>query len=870
MAAVTKPEGKDRAGAPALSGIVYAMVFASGFAGLVYQVLWMKQLGLLFGNTAHAAATTLAAFFAGLAAGSYFWGKRSKIAARPFRMYAWLEAGIAATALLYFAVLAIFYYIYPFVYQNVASGFLLYVVKFALAILLIFPPAFFMGGTIPVIGQFLIRRQDVFGTRSAWLYGINTAGAALGAFVPAFFLVLLLGYRLTCVVAVVVTAALSAVAFCLSRADAPREGTPATDVTLKRAKKKDTRKEARARARAGGRKWILPICFLSGFGVLALEVVWTRIFAQVHENSVYSFAAVLVVVLVSLAVGAVISSRLARLSFAPKQVLTVLMIAGGASVVLSPFIFMYVTDDLTMISTRGSLVRYVLTVFRQGFVTVGLPALVLGTIFPYLMKLEQQFAVHPGESLGRLAAVNTVGAILGSLMSGFLFLELFGMWRTMQMVAAAYLVAGLVLPTSWARPGLIAKTVGAVFLVLLLTFLSPVGLPVHGTNPNRPPERVLNVWEAGDCTVAVVEDRRGNRAITFNSNYRLGSTAAVGRMGLQACIPLLIYPQTRSIFFLGLGTGTTASAALLPEFENVERIVVCELVPEVVTAAREYMTDIPGMDFMRGPFTDPRSRILIEDGRHYLMAADDTFDMINADLFLPYRSGAGSLYSREHFAAAMRRLERGGVFVQWLPLYQITQNEFGIIARTMLDVFPRVTMWRTTFQPGSEVAALIGHRDDTPIPPCDVETTVDRKALVAGKTCEDLRRLNLPCNAHTVPFYYCGNLTAAGDLFSNYPMNTDDRPLIEYLSPRTLRAGIDGDHPLFIGKRFADLIDELLTRCPPETDPMLADRPPADRRLPLAGAAFYRAWVSDATGERRACEKAWRAFVSHWTDRSGQ
>jgi len=283
--------------------IIYLLVFLSGFCALVYQVLWMKQLALLFGNTSHAAGVTLAAFFAGLAAGSWFWGRRSARCRNPMRIYAGLEIGIAITALLYFAVIHGYHIIYPEVYQSLHSEVWLLLIKFLLALILIFPPAFCMGGTIPVMGQHAIRVPTCFGSTSALLYGVNTLGATLGAFLAGFFMPLWFGFQATCLIAIGLTLVVAGVAYLLSRS------TFATIAV-----------EAEAKGELppvhpppdDHRIILTAICFLSGFGVLALEVLWTRMFALVLENSVYTFAAILVVVLSCLAGGSLISSLLAR------------------------------------------------------------------------------------------------------------------------------------------------------------------------------------------------------------------------------------------------------------------------------------------------------------------------------------------------------------------------------------------------------------------------------------------------------------------------------------------------------------------------------------------------------------------------------
>lgn len=861
------------------------MVFLSGFAGLVYQVLWMRQLGLLFGNTAYAAAATLATFFAGLAAGSWFWGRRVTASSNPWRVYAGLEIGIAAAALLYFGVLSLFYLIYPPLYQSVEASSVLFFIKCVLALILVFPPAFFMGGTIPVIGQCLIFRRATFGTTTARIYGINLTGAATGAFSAAFLAIPQLGFNMTCIGAMVISSGVAALAFRQSRGYRGRENavfaesdSPADETATRNAKKrrkKDSRRpksEAQQPAPVGiGRRTVFFLAFLSGFSVLALEVVWTRMFAQVHENSVYSFAAVLIIVLVCLSLGALLAAALARAKISAGQCLPLLLVACGVTLSLSPWLFVKLTGNVTMLATSGTFLEYVTKLFTVGFMAVGPACVLLGMVFPYLMKSEEAYTTHPGRSIGYLSAMNTVGAILGPLLCGFLLLRFLGLWWTVHAIAALYLLTAMVLPTASFTGGMILKGIGVVCLVLLVTVLNPSGLPLIGRDPNRARQTVLEVWETSDCSVAVVEDEFGHRAIKVNSNYILGSTDAIGHQIFQARVPLFAYPATEDVFFLGMGTGITAGGALDTDlFPSVKRIVACELVPEVVTAAKRYMAGgRGGEDYTNGLFTDPRAEILIADGRHHLMATDDKFDMINADLFLTYRSGAGSLYSREHFENIMARLNPDGCFVQWVPLYQVTEFEFGTISRTMLEVFDQVTLWRNNFQPGAEIVALVGHKGNPKLSASELQMDRAKIASVYGKNWRHVPDLLLPCNEKTIPLFYCGNMAASKELFDDYPINTDDRPVIEYVAPRSLHKdrGPGKMPPTFVGPRFADLVDQLLANCPPAQDPVLANRSAENRRLPLAGAALHRAWIGFALEDPETCRQEWEVFVNEWTNR---
>lgn len=868
------------------AGLALGLVFLSGFAALIYQVLWMKQLGLLFGNTSHAASATLASFFAGLAAGSWVLGKRVSTAANPMRIYAWLESAIAVTALLYFVILGLYQSIYPSVYQSVDSAGLRLLIKFVLSLLLVFPPAFCMGGTIPVIGQFMIRQQDAFGRTSALMYGVNTLGAAIGAGLAGFYLPLWIGFNATCAMAIVVSVGIALVAFHLSGTALPvvtLECAPAQaaeSIAVQRPSKAwrgNSKKQKRQQGRPAksktseatppaqvGRRMIVALCFLSGFGVLALEVLWTRMFSQVLENSVYTFAAILVIVLVCLALGAVISSRLAKLGVPPRVVLIWLVLLGAGAITATPYLFMFVTNDMQVIYSPGSWSSYIALIFWKLALTVGPPALLLGMLFPYLMKIEEAHLKAPGLSLGRLATANTIGAILGALACGFLLLDGLGMWQSMQAIALLYLAAALCLPVGRDTRGIGGKIVCLAMVFVNVLALNPQDLPVISVDPQGLDEKIIETWEGSGCTVAVTESDVG-LAIKINSHYSLGSTGAYMQEKMQADLPLMVYPKSEEIFFLGVGTGITAGSALDPRHAHVKRVVACELVPEVITAAKKYMTSVGGFDTTGGLFEDPRATVLVEDGRHYLMATDETFDIINADLFVPFRSGAGSLYTREHFERAKQRLTPDGVFVQWLPLYQLTENEFAVIARTMVEVFDQVSLWRHNFQPGDEVVALVGHQKGKPLPASDVGSRADNLYAVYGKEYRDFQRLNLPLNSETILLFYAGNLTASRSLFEDHPVNTDDRPVIEYQAPRSYRLGSDGKPPWFVGADFAEFVAKVQALCPPDKDPLLVNRSPANRHLPLAGSAMHRGRVAEVNGDIQGTRQAWDTFVTEWT-----
>jgi len=840
--------------------MLWTMVGLSGFACLIYQILWMRQLGLLFGNTSHAAALTLAVFFGGLASGGWFWGRRCSRIAKPLYTYGWLELGIAACGLVMIIAPRLIGHFYPMIYQQHGSGAVLMAFKLLFTLVMVFPPALLMGGTLPVIGQAVIRQTSTFGITTARLYAVNTIGAAGGAFATAFVLVWWLGFAMTCGVAMMASGIAGLLAFRLAQRGS---GEPISQQKLQAARSSPS--EVQNTISRSVIRWL---AFVSGFNLLALEVIWTRMLAQVHENSVYSFSAVLIVVLICLSLGAWLASWLARTKSATPQILVLLLVLGGTVLCMTPFIFTGLTHNLKMLPTDSSFAMYVIRLFGTGFASIGPACFLLGAVFPFLMKSEERFADQPGMSIGILSAINTVGAILGSLTAGFLLLEWLGLWHAIQIIAAIYLIVAIMVPAS-KTPAMRAIKAGACFMLLLaFTGLNPSLLPAAWTTgPSGEQATVLEKWEASDCTVTVVKDAHDDVAIKINSNYSLGSTSAYAPQMFQARIPLLAYPATDSVFFLGMGTGITAGEALRREaYPNMTKVVACELSPSVVTASKKYFAGgAGGEDLTNGLFHDPRASVLTEDGRNHLLATREQYAMINADLFLPYRRGTGNVYSREHFQRVRERLKPGGVFVQWLPLYQVSEREFGIIARTMISVFPQVSLWRGNFQPGAEIAALIGHADGSPLAACALDAEQDKLTAVDGATRFDMHNLMLPINEQTVLYFYGGNLGLAADWFKDYPLNTDDRPVIEFGTPRSLHRSAAEAKPQFLGDRFADLVDRLQKHTPPDKDPLLPLRNATSRRLPLAGSAFHRAWISSVAGDEEQWQRQWQKFVAHWT-----
>ena len=830
------------------------LVFLSGGISLVYQVLWLKELGLLFGSTAYAASTTLAVFFLGLAVGGAVFGRWSPRLRSPLRTYAWLELGIAVSAGLHFLLLAVYFQLYAPLYEALSDRPAAFnAVRVALATLVLLPPATLMGGTLPVLGQHLVRQPHELGRTGSFLYAVNTLGAAAGAFLAGFVLPPALGFDRAYLLAMAVNAGVAGLAWRLAGTGEP-PGAPARDAAAGRGRhRKRGKRSARSRAAApapGGSAesaWLLAtVAVLSGAFALGLEVLWTRMFAQVLQNSVYTFSIILVVFLAALAAGSVIANRLCRLRAAPAQVLWLLLTLAGLGVAATPFAFHDLTAGLRSLPTGDGWVLYVLSIFGNTMLLLFVPATLLGSVFPYLLRAAQGSQAEPGAVIGRLGALNTSGGVVGSLTAGFVLLGAVGLWDGVRLFAAGYLLLALLVCLHGARTrgAPVLRTVVAVgALVLLGTVFDPSRLALVSVNPDRG-EEVLATWEGPDGVVAVVE-RPGSRRIKVNNFYTLGGTASAEQEQNQALLPLMTHPRPAAVFVLGLGTGITAGAALR---HPVERLQVCEIAPDVIAAAAAHF-DIPS----GGLFSDPRATVRACDARNHLLGTTERFDMIIADLFVPWRAGIGSLYSVEHFDAARARLAEGGLFVQWLPLYQLSRREFEVVARTMLGAFEQVTLWRGHFGARRPVVALVGAAQPTTLDPAVIDR--NGRHLAGGRALPPAAAL-----AVTLPFY-AGNLSAAQGLIPPGPINTDDRPLVEYQAPVTQREERAGAAGWFNLAELGDFLRRLMELAPPARDPHLALLTAAQQDLVVAGRHYYDGAVASRLGRDADADAHFREFA---------
>ena len=582
---------------------------------------------------------------------------------------------------------------------------------------------------------------------------------------------------------------------------------------------------------------LVTAAIFSGVLALALEVLWTRMFQQVLQNSVYTFSIILVIFLTALATGSLVARLLTKLNRPPWVILAILMTLAGIGSLSTPFAFIELTNGMRYLGAGEQWSTYLFSVFTGAVLVLFLPAVAVGSIFPYLLRIAENSG-DAGKVLGRLSAINTAGAIAGSLLAGFVLLSLLGLWTSILIVVLAYFLLAMWISSSSSRWLGIVPMLG---LASALTIANPSDFPgVRLKNS----EQMLASWESKDGYVAVI-NRDESLRIKINNFYSLGSSGASEHEQNQTLIPLMPHPKPEKLFYLGMGTGITAGAGLrLPSKE----ITVTELIPDVITAGAEFFND-----FAFGLFTDERARVMARDGRNELRGNTNKYDAILADLFIPWRAGVGNVYSLEHYTTARDRLHSGGIYVQWIPLYQVTGNEFWIIARTFLKAFPQVQVWRGDFYAKKPILALVGSVDAAPL---NLDAIVSNGIHLSRRSDLDpLAYLGL-----TLP-YYMGNLSESNEIVPTGPIHTDNKPIIEYQAPISHRNARAGKAQWFIGSEYIEFIDKLHEATPPDQNPYLSQVDSISQQFVHAGYNYHKSAVLKSQGDNQQARVLFDNFM---------
>lgn len=774
--------------------LAYLVFLLSGIAALIYEISWSRQLGLLFGHTVHAASVVLGSYFAGMAVGYAVGGYLSK-RVRPLVGYAVAEIVVAVWA---FAVPVILQWsespaiaswlVHESVFWQIAA-------RACFSFLLLMPATIALGVTLPMMAAWLAAGGGIADAdnarRISFAYSVNTFGALFGVTVATLWMLVNCGVCGSSYIAAVLSLACAVIALSIGS-----KGAPHADL-----EQRQWSGNARLNSEIDGQGllWRLRLAaIVTGFSTLALQVLYTRMFSLVFHNSTYTFGIVVAVFLAALAMGAACAGRWAAAD--DKNILQGAGWAMAAStiyVLVSVRVFVALTD-LGYFRYGESFVEYMTGATGLVLLVVGPGVLLAGVVLPLIWRVAGSVDDDAGRVVGQLTSANTIAAAAGAMAASFIVLPLMGLWSGFVFVGGLMLLMALMF-LSVDLPKTRLLTIGVLWTALAaMTFFTQT----ESGASRREGEQTIRRWHSPYGWIDLVKNLPSKKGrsknvqpevykIRQNLHYRFGKTGSNAREYRQAHLPLLMHHNPQDVLFLGLGTGLTAAGAI--PHQEVNRITAVELIPEVVDAVR-YLADY-NFDVV----DHEKTKIVCDDGRHYLLATEDKFDVIVSDLFVPWESESGYLYTVEHYEVAATRMKEGGLFCQWLPLYQVGEAEFESIANSFAEVFPSVTLWWGKLA-GSRgpVIAFVGS-----FGPIDIDSeATDRRIERLGLSMDvdpSIARTEL------VVDHFVGRWDQTSGSTS-VALNRDEFPVVEFSTPVSNR-----DRKLISGAVFEDYYQRVLS-----------------------------------------------------------
>ena len=761
-----------------LVGVCFVL---SGATGLIYEVLWARMLGLVFGATTLAVSTVLAAFMGGLALGSALAGKLAQRIRKPLSTYGVMEIGIAVYALLVPFLFRWIDQVYVLIWQQLHPGYFAFSLwRFLLSGLVLLVPTTLMGATLPVLAVALVRSSRRDSNSVTRLYACNLAGAILGTFAAGFVLLPALGVRTTIAVAAVLNVIVGVIAILLQRGTNTRSEShdnpvknPANPVTS---------------------FWYFA-ALASGFVTISSQVSWTRTLTMIIGSSTYAFSIVVALFLIGLAIGAWLVARKDRSDRLRSAILKVEALTA-LSLLLSLHVLNQIPALLINLGLRlhvSSWAGLLALQIVSATLLILVPAVLMGMVMPLVLVWASSDRTSAVARVGRSYAVNTIGAIAGAFITGFIlipmtstrFTLLFAAICCVFVAAVAYRPAAgdLALKRSVAI-GLIPVFVIALFLIAPRMNLADLSIGAYdslvrvlaqtreGVKDNAetagPNVHELLMYEEGPT--ATVSVRRDQNTVSMAINGRTNASDSIYDMPTQVMLgqlPLLVAPKIDNGLIIGYATGVTVGAMLQ---SPVQSVTCVELEPGTV-AGSQFFNHVNNR-----PLDDPRTTLIVDDARTFLRVTPNRYDMIVSEPSHPWVPGVANLFTQEFFELGRARLSDEGIWVQWVQIYQLSTESLRSVLATYHKVFPHVLVFRVGGLSNGKDLLLVGSNRAL-----NLDHLSER--FRDPRMTAELGRVDLKSEADIRGWYVCDE-SRLGPAVAGAKINTDDNMHIEMTVPR--------------------------------------------------------------------------------------
>jgi predicted membrane-bound spermidine synthase len=777
--------------------VILLLFFFSGVTALIYEVIWSNYLTLLFGSTIQAQTVVLAVFMGGLALGNKLFGRFADQTRRPLVIYGCLEM-----------VIGVYAFFFSFIYKLASGVFVpagskllehsgwLMLLNGLVSVLLLLGPTILMGGTLPILAAWLQKSTADAGRRTARFYSTNTLGAVCGAWLAGFLLVEWLGLRRTTETTAIVNLLVGFIAIGIGRKEPSQisaadqsSGTPGPEAV-------------RPQTASTVFLWSCVLVALTGAVSMGLEILASRCLCLIFGASLQSFAIVLMSFILGIGLGsAVIASP--RCRHWPKEITTILLLLG-ASALLGLLVFhieklatLYLYAQSGLSHTRLGCSLHEIFSALISICVLGLPAAALGSVLPLWIRAVPETSDLLGDHVGRLVTWNTLGAVAGVLLTGFVLMPNIGMRNSFAALGLLLSVAAVIMALALKRR-IVTVASAAVGALVLMASVSgdadwrdvfSIGIfrmpDMDFSGNNSPLRSYMEKWhksvrllfyeDAADATVSVElekspQDTHDETVLRINGkpDASAGYDTANGDKPTQillAQLPLMVKPDSRDVFCFGMGSGMTAASAL---GYPIEHLTVAENCAPVLRAVRLFDP------WNHGVATNSRVRIYTEDARTVLKLNPQKYDVIISEPSNPWMVGIGKVFSREFYQLAASRLKPGGIMTQWFHTYEMDDPTLNLVLRTFSSVFPNMEIWDLGYQD----IILLGSNQ-----PWESSPEAYRRAFELDGPRHDLASIGLVTPQGVLTRQFASQRTAFA-IAGPGLVESDNFPVLEYEAPR--------------------------------------------------------------------------------------
>jgi spermidine synthase len=744
----------------------------SGCAALIYEVVWFQLLQLTIGSSAVSLGVLLGTFMGGMCLGSLLLPGRISAAHHPLKVYAYLELGIGLIGLLVLFLMPALSAIYTSWAGTGVTGILLRGLAASICLL---PPTLLMGATLPAIARWV--RTNPEGV--AWLgyfYGGNIAGAVLGSLLAGFYLLRVHDMAVATYAAVALNVLVAGIALVIARVT-PYEPVPVSDTP-----------DVSVRGAWG----IYVAIAISGMTALAAQVIWSRILSLLYGGTVYTFSLILAVFLLGLGIGSSLGSAISqnierpRLALAWCQMLLAGALAWAAYVLTESLPYWPIDPSMSSspwFTFQLDLVRSLWAI---------LPAAILwGASFPLALASVANGRQDPAKLVGGVYAANTVGAIVGALTSSLLLVVWLGSQRAQQILIVLSVIASLLALDAASAEASVKDTakgrmrLGGTLLIVAAAMAAawlarnvsavPTILVAYGryAASRLGQADVIYMGEGWNASVAVT--RLSNGVLNYHNAGKVQASSEPQDMRLQRMLghmTTLLPPNPRRVLVIGCGAGVTAGAVSIEP--RLEQLTIAEIEPLVPKVVSTYFAE-HNFDVVR----NPKTRIVLDDARHFLMTTDEKFDAITSDPLDPWVKGAAMLYTREFFEEVKEHLNPGGVVTLFVQLYESTPAAVKSEIATFLEAFPNGVVWGNTQNGAGYDLVLMGSVDPLKV---DVDAIEQRlKSPEYVRVAQSLSEIGMQ-SATDLFSTYAGKRPDLDPWMSDAIINRDRNLRLQYLA----------------------------------------------------------------------------------------